>query len=242
MDRPESDHPFFACINLERGEGVHIDQGWFGSCRTGNGVNIQATHRGEVVLGASRIMGHWQSGVFLAAGPVDVHIGAGCEIGDNSVQGANLFSGITIDAGASRFNFSHFRSGNLVGVLGNFQGYGLVIGDNCADYTIDDFNLDGNGLGPMLVGTGQVRGYIGDGTPFPRSQWLHVTVNAGNTTGSTPHGMGATPQIVGSLTARNDSGNTPRLWTTADATKVTVNASAALTNTTVFDVLVRRTS
>lgn len=125
----ESDHPYFACVNLMKGQSVKMDLCWLGSCLAGNGVVISASFGGEVSIVNTRVVGCWQNGILVNAGPVDTQI-IGCVIGANSQDEPATYHGITLASGASRVVITNNRIGKILGGssppgITNPQGYGI---------------------------------------------------------------------------------------------------------------------
>jgi hypothetical protein len=148
----ECDHSFAANVVLNRGEGIYANGSWWGSCLNGNGCLITATFRGEVAVTTTRIAHALQNGVSLSAGPVDV-LFDGNIIGDNSQAGSAQFHGISVGAGASRFQITNNRIGDIVGTAGNPQGFGVMVAAGASN----DYQIAGNCV------TGNVSGGISDG-------------------------------------------------------------------------------
>jgi len=161
-DDLECDHNQTAGVNLLRGEGFYLSQSWIGSTLAGNGVSVSSGYRGEIDIGNTRIMGCAQNGVSLASGPVDVNIHDNM-IGDNSTSSAALYHGITVSGNANRFLISNNRIGDLVGVIGNNQGYGVFISNGTStDFLVLGNNLKGNTTGGLFSGATGADGRIVD--------------------------------------------------------------------------------
>lgn len=177
----ECDHNVTAGVNLDRGEGFYATNSWIGSCSAGNGVNVGANYRGEVDVGNTRVMGNYQAGITIASGPVDVSIHDNM-IGDNSVAGSGTYHGVTVAANATRFYITDNRIGDLVGVAGNNQGYGVFVSAGTSDnYIIRDNNCLGNVTGGIVdSGTGQskiVRDNLGH-VPSPFAQISNIPIGS----------------------------------------------------------------
>lgn len=138
-------------VSLQGGEGFNWTTSWIGSALLTHGYEITSTYRGEATLDNTRVMGNKQHGVFINGG-VDNHI-RGCQIGDNSVSTPGVYHGINIGANVSRFYLHNNRAGDLVGVAGNVQGYGVNIATGASDFYL----VQGNMM------TGNATGEINDG-------------------------------------------------------------------------------
>lgn len=92
-----------------------MEHSWLGSCLTGNGLVIGSNFRGEIIARTTRIMGNWQQGVVLNAGPVAVDI-SNNHILSNSQSAAGAFAGVAIGAGAQRFRVSGNTIGPAIGL------------------------------------------------------------------------------------------------------------------------------
>lgn len=144
----EIDHPNTAGISLEAGEGLSMSNSWVGSCLAGPGVQTTSNWRGECTITATRIMGNYTHGVALGAG-VDAIITDNV-IGDNSAAGSGTYHGINVAANLTRFIIANNRIGDVVGVAGNNQGYGVNVAAGTSDY----YQIVGNII--TVNATGQV--------------------------------------------------------------------------------------
>jgi|GEM_PF-6548631 len=94
----ECDHSYYANLRLDGGQGAYITTSWFGSCLTGNAVNILPPFLGQVSLTNSRISFAAQHGVLIGeygnpSLPADILLQSNF-IGGNSQQKQCQFNGI----------------------------------------------------------------------------------------------------------------------------------------------------
>lgn len=207
----ECDHTLKQNVLLDRGEGFVGTSCWFGSCLSGNGVLIQSTFRGEVNITATRISYAAQHGVLLQSGSVDLVLD-GNMIGDNSQSSSTTYHGVSIAANASRFSITNNRIGDIVGVSGNPQGYGVLISSGTSDnFIVANNNLNGNTSGAISdASTGTTK---------------FVANNVGATTRSTVGVDSSDDLIVNTATkglVLKDTQGTPHYW------RVTVSNAGAL--------------
>lgn len=215
----EVDHPFSNGVTQAGGEGLYCNGSWFGSSLTANAVTITSTARGEVFIGGgTRIMGNFQNGVVLAAGPKNTIIN-GCFIGDNSQQSLATFHGVSVAANATDFQINGNRIGDLTGAAGNPQGYGVFISAGTSDnYSVVGNNLKGNTTG----------GLVDAGTGTNKSIGLNPGANPGSLLGIT---VGASP-----FTYTNNRGNNVSLYVSGGTvSSITMDGIqvATATNTTI---------
>lgn len=160
----ECDHNNYEGILLDRGEGVYINGSWIGSTLTGNGITILSSFRGEVFIGGgTRIYANAQHGIVVSAGPVDVQIN-GALVGDNGTSQANTYHGITIGQNASGFSIIGCRAGNMIGVSGNNQAYGIFVSSGTSNnYIVHGNNCTGNMTGGLIDGgSGSNKSLVGN--------------------------------------------------------------------------------
>jgi hypothetical protein len=173
----EADHNSLAGVLLFSGEGFFCVHSWIGSTTAGSGVVVDAGFRGEVSLTSSRVMGCYFHGVLIQAGPVNVRI-SGCMIGDNGVQAPNVHHGIAVVGGASRFFITNNTIGDLPGVAGNSQAYGIfLLAGATTDYIISDNELTGNMTGAIDDGSTGTNGLISKNLGYEPAP-SNVTVTA----------------------------------------------------------------
>lgn len=145
----EGDHNYSNSIELLAGEGFNMEGSWIGSCETGSGIFIGGSYRGEVDVSTTRIMGNWQHGVIISAGPVEVSV-HNCNIGANSQQTSGSFHGIVVSANTTRFHLRDNRCGSLASG-GVSQGYGIfVLAGASTNYHITNNGVSGNVTGGVL--------------------------------------------------------------------------------------------
>jgi hypothetical protein len=147
----ECDHSYYNNVLLDKGENFTAVGCWFGSCLTGNGVSVSGTHRGEVNISKTRIVGCWQHGILLNSGPKSTLI-EGNYIGLNSQASAGTYHGITVGIGGSNFTIVNNNIGYIPTGSGA-QGYGVSVGSGSSDYYVITNNmLRGNATGAISDG------------------------------------------------------------------------------------------
>ncbi|CAB5187170.1 Pectate lyase superfamily protein [uncultured Caudovirales phage] len=145
----ECDHNFVVGALCEGGEGVVMNSCWMGSCLTGNGVSVSSAYAGEFTLNASRVYGNAQHGILVANGPKSIII-SNNYVGVNSRASYYTYHGITFAAGASEFVVSNNIIGELAGVVGNTQGYGVYIAAGAStNFTITGNVFKNNATAPI---------------------------------------------------------------------------------------------
>lgn len=159
----EGDHNKGNSIELIAGEGFVMSGSWIGSSLGGGGIVVAPSHRGEVDISTTRIMGNYHNGILVQGGPVEVSIHDNT-IGANSQIGAGQCHGIIMGSNASRFRIRDNRIGSLASG-GASQGYGVfVMGGASSDYHIVGNSVSGNLSGGVMNGalspTGVVSGNI----------------------------------------------------------------------------------
>lgn len=102
----EVDHSALACADVQAGRYFKaLDGSWFGSCLSGNGVQIAAAYKGGGEISHSEVSGNAQYGVLLnQANGFKV---LGNDIGSNGEQTNNTFSNIAVGAGVCGFTIDH---------------------------------------------------------------------------------------------------------------------------------------
>lgn len=146
----DTDHTYYSGITATRGEGVYASDMWLGSSLTAHGLNVASTHRGEVTLVNSRVMGNARHGVFLNAPGAVI---TGNQIGKNSVESSGTYHGVGVSANVNRFVVGNNIIGGLVGGGSEFQGYGVLVTVGTSDrYTITNNVCNGNVTGGVSDG------------------------------------------------------------------------------------------
>lgn len=156
----EGDHNKHNSIELLAGEGFVMEGSWIGSSLTGGGVVVGGSHRGEVDISTTRVMGNAQNGILVQPGPVEVSLHDNT-IGANSQSAPGLFHGIITGANASRFRIRDNRCGPIASG-GSSQGYGIFVMGGATDYHLTNNSVSGNIHGGVMNGspgpTGTVHG------------------------------------------------------------------------------------
>ena len=153
----EGDHNHNNSIELIAGEGFVMSGSWIGSSIRGGGIVVAGSHKGEIDVSTTRIMGNYHNGILVQGGPVEVSIHDN-QIGANSQIGAGQCHGVIMGSNASRFRVRDNRIGSLASG-GASQGYGVfVMGGASSDY-----HITGNGV------SGNLSGGIMNGAPSPTS-------------------------------------------------------------------------
>lgn len=146
----ETDHAHWTGINLSGGEGFYSSGGWHGSTLSGHGIRIMSTFRGEGTISGSRIFGNTNHGILMQAPGFSI---VNNQIGDNSVATANTYDGIAVAANLNDFVITGNQIGNLIGVSGNNQRYGVSVAAGTSDYYIISSNwCRGNTTGTVTDG------------------------------------------------------------------------------------------
>ena len=155
----EGDHNKHNSIELIAGEGFVMDHSWIGSSLSGGGIVAAASHRGEIDIATTRIMGNYHNGILIQAGPVEVSIHDNM-IGANSQVGAGQCHGIIMGSNASRFRIRDNRIGSLASG-GASHGYGVfLMGGASHDYQITGNSVSGNIQGGVLNGAPSPTGIV----------------------------------------------------------------------------------
>lgn len=159
----EGDHNKGNSIELIAGEGFVMSGSWIGSSLGGGGIVVAPSHRGEIDISTTRIMGNYHNGILVQGGPVEVDIHDNI-IGANSQVGAGQCHGVIMGSNASRFRIRDNRSGPICSG-GSTHGYGIfLMSGNSHDYKIVGNDTSGNLFGSVLNGaphaTGEVHGNI----------------------------------------------------------------------------------
>ena len=137
VDNVDTDHPYWAGIYADRGEGLYVTQSWHGSTLGGHGINLRSNFRGDVAISNSRIYGNLQHGIFVNCPNVIIN---GNQIGDNSAAVANTYDGIIVAANINNFSITGNMVGDSVSVAGNNQKYGIEVTAG----TSDNYIISGN--------------------------------------------------------------------------------------------------
>ncbi|MGD1701423.1 glycosyl hydrolase family 28-related protein [Dapis sp. BLCC M229] len=99
-DDIECDHSYYANIQLLGGSGAYINNSWFGSCFSGNGMNIIPPFQGQVSMINVRLSFAAQHGIFIGtygttSNPKDILIQNNF-IGGNGQSNPNTYNGIVV--------------------------------------------------------------------------------------------------------------------------------------------------
>jgi hypothetical protein len=159
----ECDHNFYAGVDLNAGSGFYSNGGWYGSSLFGNGILVEATYKGEIIVTNTRIYGNYQHGILVNAGPVVTTI-SNNQIGSNSTISSGTCHGVAIGVGVTRFSVTDNIIGTMSTGAGNNQGYGVLVNTGASDQYIITNNLCfGNVTGAVSDGgTGIVKTVSGN--------------------------------------------------------------------------------
>ncbi len=132
-------------------------------------------------------------------GAAEVHITGG-QYSGNSTSVANTYNGINVIAGASGFSVVGARSGNISGLGGGTQQYGIEVAAGASDnYRILDNDVRGNGASAGISdgGTGVSKRLHNNLGWNPRGYLGAVTVPASTVTQNNTFGVDATVYVSG---------------------------------------------
>jgi hypothetical protein len=236
----ECDNNYLSGVDLLRGEGFYGSGiQWIGSCKTGSGVIINPTFRGDVVFGeGTRIMGNAEHGVLRQAGPVSVRFD-GAECTDNSAESAGSFHGLQIAASSVDTQVNGGRFGDSPSVAGNNQGFGISIGNSTTNTSIIGANVRGNTTSAISIGTSQTNLLIKDCPGYNASASAAITVGASPFAFANTTGADALVSVTGGTVS--DISMDGVTLATASPRQVVVPAGATLTVTyTVAPTMARR--
>lgn len=158
----EIDHSFANQWICNYGEGSYLTNSWIGSSLYSNGIVFNTNFRGEASVTNTRIAYCAQDGILVNGGQ-DYEI-VGNVIGDNSQLTNNTYSGVYVAGNINKITITGNKIGNIVGVSGNPQQYGVLIANGTGDYINVVGNvLDGNTTGALYNGgTGLNNFFQGD--------------------------------------------------------------------------------
>lgn len=131
----ECDHNYHTNIQLEDGQGAYITTSWFGSCLTGNAVNIVPPFLGQVSITNSRISFAAQNGILIGAhgspvNPADILLQNNF-IGGNSQQKAKQYNGIVSVADGLTVNGNRIGTDIAApGVITQYAGVFIMEGSD----------------------------------------------------------------------------------------------------------------
>lgn len=146
----DTDHTLYGGVVATRGESVLLSDMWLGSALNGHGVRMASTHRGELSVTNSRIMGNSASGVYSEAPGLII---TGNQIGKNSTASSGTQHGVHIAANVNRFVVGNNIIGGLVGGGTEGQGYGVFVAAGTSNnYTITNNVCNGNVTGVVSDG------------------------------------------------------------------------------------------
>jgi len=189
----ESDHCTGNSILANYGEGIYITNSWIGSSLNANGIAFGVNFRGEASITNSRITYASQYGVLLNGG--GHYVLTGNIIGDNSQASSGTYHGVVLGDGVDNVVIVGNKIGDVVGVSGNPQGYGVYLVSNNDNVRVVGNDLSGNVTGEILNGsTGTKLELQGINTHMYTMQ-LFAPNQATTTDGATIHW--ATPATTG---------------------------------------------
>ncbi|SHJ29003.1 hypothetical protein SAMN02745194_02201 [Roseomonas rosea] len=152
----ETDHTAKGGVELRAGEGFEAVTSWFGSSLGSAGLLTEDAWRGDLALSACRIYGNAREGMSLAAGKGAAL--SGLLVGDNGVMRPGALAGILIGGGAENISIAASCCGDMVGVRGNAQGWGVILRGTPRRVNLSTFGtLEGNQRGKILNETRTVR-------------------------------------------------------------------------------------
>jgi len=150
IDNMDTDHPYYGGVYATGGEGLYLDKCWQGSTLYGHGIYVPVTFRGEGTITDSRIYGNANNGILIDAPGFII---TSNQIGDNSTVTSAAYHGIVIGSNVNDFVVSNNMCGDLVGVTGNNQGYGIIIPTGTSDhYTLTNNVCRNNVTGGVADG------------------------------------------------------------------------------------------
>jgi len=208
----EADHNHYAGISLEAGQGCSIDGSWVGSqlagpATGGNGNAIQTTAawQGELIVAATRILGCAGHGILNGAGIDNSFFYNNIAMCGQATP--NLYNGITVGAGVSKWK----AIGNTIGqlVLGSGSQYGgvVVVAGSSDEYIVALNDLTGNvtiALGDGGTGTNKiVANNLGVSAPTPPTPPAWVDVTASRAAG-TPYTNSTSNEIHVTISVRSN--------------------------------------
>ncbi|MBP0446552.1 hypothetical protein J8J14_17395 [Roseomonas sp. SSH11] len=152
----ETDHTAQGGVELWAGEGFEAVTSWFGSSLGGAGLLAGGAWRGDLALSACRIYGNAREGMSITAGKGAAL--SGLLVGDNGVMRPGSMAGILIGGQAENISIAASCSGDMVGVRGNAQGWGVILHDKPRRVNLSSFGtLEGNQRGKILNETRTVQ-------------------------------------------------------------------------------------
>jgi hypothetical protein len=133
-DDLELDHNFYTCVRLVAGAGVYITNSLIMSAMSYNGMDVNSTFKGEIIINGNRIMGNAMHGIIVsAAGPTNVTI-SNNHIINNSTIGSAVYHGISMAPNATRFNINNNQCGSDSTGITNIQGWGILVNTGTSDH------------------------------------------------------------------------------------------------------------
>ena len=148
----EIDFPLMNAIQLDQGETVTLSNAYLQGSQTKNGIFVGPGFNSELQVTNSRIFGHSLSGIVLGGGRH--HLFTNNIVGDNSIVGVNVSSGILVKENVSDF----IITSNHVGAVFKQQiqsqhKYGIEIEKGSSNHYIITSNaLYGNIAGGLFDG------------------------------------------------------------------------------------------
>lgn len=155
----ETDHTAWHGVDLQAGEGFLCSVCWLGSSVQGFGAVAHSAWRGDLTITGSRVYGNGGHGVALLAGR-GAHLAASL-VGDNGTLAPGVYSGVLVGAGTRATTILGSTIGDLVGVAGNAQGWGVAIEAGADEVVAIGNVLTGNRAGPLWNGGAGQRSVLG---------------------------------------------------------------------------------
>ena len=152
----ETDHTAGNGVELQAGEGFEAVTSWFGSSLGGAGLAAGGAWRGDLALSACRLYGNAREGLSIAAGKGAAL--SGLLIGDNGNAQPGVLAGMLVEGEAENVSIAASCCGDMVGVRGNAQGWGVIIRGAPRRVNLSTFGtLEGNQRGKIRNETRSVR-------------------------------------------------------------------------------------
>ena len=178
-------------------KGVYYDGCWAGTAG-GTGSGWAISNGTGHLLNHCKGYNNARDGVTIT-GAAEVSINGG-QYSGNSLSSANTYDGIQIAAGTSGFSITNVRAGNISGLGGGTQRYGIAVAAGSSDnYKILGNDVRGNGTAAGLIdgGTG-VNKRLHDNLGWnPRGYLGAVAVPASTVTQNNTFGIDATVYVAG---------------------------------------------
>ncbi len=145
----ECDHNYFSGMILRGGQGVYINNSWFGSCLTGNAINILPPFLGQVSIVNSRVAFASQNGILIGDSfindltklPADILV-QNCFIGGSSMCNSNKYNGVVVSG--SKISLCGNKIGTDIANANPTQSSGVFIAENSDVIIVSGNILTGN--------------------------------------------------------------------------------------------------